>query len=146
MDLPFLVIASHQQTANRLYRAFTHDPETYKDPETFNPSRFLSSNPEVDPHKLSFGFGRRICPGRILADSTVFLTIAKSLAVFNIQPDGEDGVLKEFLPGVISHPVPFRLRITPRSMVSEELVRAVEREVPRGEGDKELINSVEVRF
>ncbi|KAL3490239.1 cytochrome P450 [Aspergillus germanicus] len=125
---------------------FTHDAETYKDPETFNPSRFLSLNPEVDPHTLSFGFGRRICPGRILADSTVFLTIAKSLAVFDIRPDGENNVRKEFLPGVISHPVPFKLRITPRSMVAEELVRAVEREVPWGKGDSELIETVEVEF
>jgi hypothetical protein len=76
----------------------------------------------------------------------VFLTIAKSLAVFDIRHDGEESVRKEFLPGVISHPVPFKLRITPRSEGSEELVRAVEREVPWGEGDKELIEGVNVQF
>ncbi|CEL08495.1 hypothetical protein ASPCAL11644 [Aspergillus calidoustus] len=123
---------------------FTHDPETYKDPRTFNPSRFLSPTPEMDPRNLSFGFGRRICPGRLLADSTIFMTIAKSLAVFDIQPDGEDSVGEEFLPGVISHPAPFRLRITPRSEVAEGLVRAVEREVPWGKGDRELIEGVNV--
>ncbi|KAL3461172.1 cytochrome P450 [Aspergillus heterothallicus] len=126
--------------------AFTHDPTVYTDPETFNPSRFLSATPELDPHTLSFGFGRRICPGRLLADSTIFMTIAKSLTVFDIRPDGEGSVRKEFLPGVISHPVPFRLKITPRSEVAEGLVRAVEREIPLGKGDREAIERVDVAF
>jgi cytochrome P450 len=136
--------ASYHRIANHLHREFTHDPETYKDPRTFNPSRFLSPTPEMDPRNLSFGFGRRICPGRLLADSTIFMTIAKSLAVFDIQPDGEDSVGEEFLPGVISHPAPFRLRITPRSEVAEGLVRAIEREIPWGKGDRELIEGVNV--
>ncbi|KAJ0421285.1 cytochrome P450 [Aspergillus carlsbadensis] len=125
---------------------FTHDTETYKDPETFNPSRFLSPTPELDPHTLSFGFGRRICPGRLLADSTVFMTVAKSLAVFDFRPHGEGSVQKGFLPGVISHPVPFTLRITPRSEVAEGLVRAVGREIPWGQGDKSAIERVDVGF
>ncbi|KAL2844159.1 cytochrome P450 [Aspergillus pseudoustus] len=128
---------------------FTHNPTIYTDPETFNPSRFLFATPELDPHTLSFGFGRRICPGRLLADSTVFMTIAKSLSVFDIRPRGsseEGNVRKEFLPGVISHPVPFKLSITPRSEVAEELVRAVKREIPQVDGDKGLIERVDVEF
>ena len=52
---------------------FMHDPATFKNPEVFNPDRFLGPNPETDPHTLCFGFGRRICPGRKLADASVFL-------------------------------------------------------------------------
>lgn len=52
---------------------FMHNPKTFKNPNTFNPDRFLGPNPEMDTHTLCFGFGRRICPGRELADSSVFL-------------------------------------------------------------------------
>ncbi|KAL2814360.1 cytochrome P450 [Aspergillus cavernicola] len=113
--------------------AFTHDPKSYPSPTTFNPSRFLSPTPDPDPQNLTFGFGRRICPGKLLADSTVYLSIAQSLAVFDIRTTSEEPVKAEFLPGVISHPVPYTLGIMPRSKGHEELVRSVEAEVPWGE-------------
>jgi len=37
----------------------SRDPDTYKDPDTFNPSRFLGPTPERDPALYVFGFGRR---------------------------------------------------------------------------------------
>ncbi|KAH8768679.1 cytochrome protein [Hyaloscypha sp. PMI_1271] len=45
---------------------FLHNPDVYHEPMEFKPERFLPTDgslPEPDPHKLSFGFGRRICPG-----------------------------------------------------------------------------------
>lgn len=39
-----------------------HDPETYADPMSFNPERFLAApgkEPETDPRGMVFGFGRR---------------------------------------------------------------------------------------
>ena len=60
------------------------DPQTYHDPLTFNPSRFLGPNPELDPRELAFGFGRRICPARDLAYASMFATITKCLAVFDV--------------------------------------------------------------
>ena len=38
---------------------FMHDPAVYSDPYTFKPERFLGDNPERDPDKVTFGFGRR---------------------------------------------------------------------------------------
>ena len=68
------------------------DPERYVDPEVFKPERFIpgapghKSAPERDPG-FAFGFGRRICPGKELADMSLFLSIAMSLAAFNIEKD-----------------------------------------------------------
>ncbi|KAF9871869.1 hypothetical protein CkaCkLH20_10501 [Colletotrichum karsti] len=66
---------------------FTHDPDVYQSPEDFRPERFLSTEgrtPETDPQKFVFGFGRRICPGRILADDALFITVAQALSTLNI--------------------------------------------------------------
>jgi cytochrome P450 len=35
-----------------------HDENVYAHPMTFNPDRFLGSNPEPDPMDVMFGFGR----------------------------------------------------------------------------------------
>lgn len=118
-------------------RALTHDPETYDSPMSFNPERFIASDdsaPETDPHGIVFGFGRRICPGRFLADNTLYLSVAQSLAVFKIDKAEENGkyidVNPQFQPGVISHPVPWRFNITPRTPTHEVLIKSVEVEHP----------------
>ncbi|KXT15288.1 hypothetical protein AC579_4855 [Pseudocercospora musae] len=114
---------------------FTHDPKTYSDPSAFQPERFLGGNPEKDPRDYIFGFGRRVCPGKLLADSSVWLTVGKSLAAFEIgKPvDGEGMEIEveaKFDPGTISHPAPFKAKITPRSEKYVELIREVERTHP----------------
>jgi hypothetical protein len=103
----------------------------------FKPERFLGLDgrePEMDPHGIVFGFGRRICPGRILADNTVYLSVAQSLAVFNITKTVKNGkeadVKPEFQAGVISHPVPWNFDISPRTPAHEALIRSVEKEQP----------------
>ncbi|KZT69365.1 cytochrome P450 [Daedalea quercina L-15889] len=60
----------------------------YPDPDTFRPERFQEMDPSVaeaqNPRKLVFGFGRRICPGRHLADQILWLAIVTILSVFDI--------------------------------------------------------------
>ena len=116
---------------------------------TFKPERYLGLDgraPERDPHILAFGFGRRICPGQALADSSIFLTIAQSLAVFNI--NNAPGTVRatedtiQFQPGIISHPLPFKASITPRSLKHEVLVRDVEMEHPWQESDSKHLESI----
>ncbi|EGO01616.1 hypothetical protein SERLA73DRAFT_166166 [Serpula lacrymans var. lacrymans S7.3] len=107
-----------------------HDPRTYANPSEFDPSRFLKTEgkePEVDPRTMCFGFGRRICPGLHLADASVFISCAMSLAVFNISKAVVNGV--EVTPevdpssGTISHPKPFDCSIRPRSAKALALVQ-----------------------
>jgi Cytochrome P450 len=61
------------------------DPNLFDDPETFNPSRFLTRhkpagnwNGEVESDfSIPFGFGRRICPGMHVALRTTFISMAR---------------------------------------------------------------------
>ncbi|KAF7715039.1 Cytochrome P450 [Penicillium ucsense] len=114
-----------------------HEPATYHDPLTYKPERFLPTKSqdgasEPDPHSIIFGFGRRVCAGRFLAGNTVFLTVAQTLAAFNIKNAIQDGVPASspprLTPGLISHPSPFLFTIKPRTPVHEALISSVEQE------------------
>jgi hypothetical protein len=131
-------------------RAYNNDPKIYPQPAEFNPDRFIARDghdPEPDPHNVSFGFGRRICPGRLIADTTLFLNIAQSLATFSITKGvGEDG--REitphvyFEPGMICHPAPYQCTFIPRSAKHEELIRVMEKEHPLEKSDAETLENV----
>ncbi|KAG1781057.1 cytochrome P450 [Suillus placidus] len=116
-----------------------NDPQTYANPSQFNPERFLDNNgkdPEPEPRTICFGFGRRICPGLHLADASVWISTAMSLAVFDISKVVEKGV--EITPEVdptsgtisaglarhtLSHPKPFKCSIKPRSAKAVALIQ-----------------------
>ncbi|KAG8717957.1 hypothetical protein FRC09_013383 [Ceratobasidium sp. 395] len=106
--------------------AMSHNPLIYKDPDTFNPDRFL--DPSVQPAP-SFGFGRRMCPGLHFAQSSLFIFIASILATFNIEmAKDEHGnnvpPADECEPNLLYHPTPFKLKLTPRSSAHEQLIHA----------------------
>ncbi|QRV74366.1 cytochrome P450 family protein [Ceratobasidium sp. AG-Ba] len=61
-----------------------HDPETYPEPDRFNPERYLVNNPPPEPESYVFGFGRRICPGLHIAQQSMWITISNTLFNFNI--------------------------------------------------------------
>jgi len=99
-----------------------NDPRTYPNPSEFKPERFLANDGkelETDPRTICFGFGRRICAGLHLADASVWISAAMSLAVFDISKVVENVV--EITPkldpasGTISHPKPFKCSVKPRS-------------------------------
>ncbi|KAI0321920.1 cytochrome P450 [Amylostereum chailletii] len=107
--------------------------DTYHNALVFNPDRFLGEHPEQDPRDICFGFGRRICPGTPfpgmnLADASLFVACAMSLATLNISKAIENGVVIEpergLVGGTIAHPKEFRCRIEPRSEKAVAMVRA----------------------
>lgn len=61
-----------------------HDAEVYPDPFQFDPSRHLGNEPQLDPFKFIFGFGRRICPGAHMTELSLFLNMSLILALFDI--------------------------------------------------------------
>jgi cytochrome P450 len=81
------------------FRAMSRDSRTYKNPHEFDPTRFLGDHPEQDPREFIFGFGRRICPGRLYANNSMFLLMAISLATLKVSKAiGTDG--KEITPQI----------------------------------------------
>ncbi|KAJ2934994.1 hypothetical protein H1R20_g2117, partial [Candolleomyces eurysporus] len=128
--------------------AMLHDETVYPNPFTFNPDRFI--NPETgqvdytrerDPAHACWGFGRRVCPGRYLASSAVWLAIASLIAVFDIEKAkekvkvvGEDGIEREeertveltheYAPSIVLTPKPFKCVIKPRSKEKADLIRS----------------------
>jgi len=127
-----------------------HDPDNYHDPLIFKPERFLEVNgrvPELDSRNFGFGFGRRVCPGKELAESTMFIAIAMTAVVFNVSKAkdefGQDiEPIVEYTSGLISHPKPFKCSLSPRSEHAIALVRSVVEEHPFVEGDSEILESL----
>ncbi|KAI0640914.1 cytochrome P450 [Trametes meyenii] len=113
--------------------AMSRNSEFYPDPEEFLPDRHLCTdlhtrNEDVPPPStFAFGFGRRVCPGKALADASLWLAITSIVAAFDIRPPLDaDG--KEMIPpaafqtGFTSRPKPFNCRIVPRS---EQIARMI---------------------
>ncbi|KAH9911170.1 cytochrome P450 [Fomitopsis serialis] len=111
--------------------SMTHDERTYDAPATFRPERFLdatSSDGELeDPRNIVFGHGRRLCPGRLFGDASVFLAIAGVAATLNIDKarDAEGNVITpeaRFFSSLISYPEAYDCDIRPRSPAAMSLV------------------------
>ncbi|KAL7954630.1 cytochrome P450 [Trichoderma compactum] len=112
---------------------FLHDPKTYAKPSEFDPERFLEPRNEPDPDAV-FGHGRRVCPGRFIAQDSLYLTISQTLAAFNIGKAMQGGkpveVEAKHTLGVVDHPAKFQYSIVPRSEKYAELIRRVEVDHP----------------
>lgn len=127
---------------------FTHDPEVYTSPLSFDPSRFLPPRSEPDPGEVTFGFGRRICPGRFFADSGLYLNVVQSLATFEFLPAKDQHgeavpVDVKPKPGILSYPMPFEFEIRPRSEKHVNLIRQIERDLPVEASDAHLLESMQ---
>lgn len=115
-----------------------HDPDLYHDPHMFRPERFLPDKQghfkEKDPATAgSFGFGRRICAGKNLAESSLWLAVASLIAMFDIT-DAVSEYGRKIDPNyaldpaksATGRPKPFSCRIRPRSKEIEEFIRSFE--------------------
>ncbi|KAI0321144.1 cytochrome P450 [Amylostereum chailletii] len=107
--------------------AILHDEVEYPDHGKFKPERFVDEKARFPD--ASFGFGRRVCPGQLVARSAVWMTLVSVLATFNISHAVDENgheveVSEQYSSGMISYPPPFRCMIKPRSEVASALIKA----------------------
>ncbi|KAJ9134091.1 Cytochrome P450 [Pleurostoma richardsiae] len=113
--------------------AMSRDTSVYKEPERFNPDRYTPKEEGGDGEPFlvgPFGFGRRICVGRHLAQASVWIIVATMVATMDIsRPTGPDGKPREqqirFSTGLSSHPGKFDVEFTPRSEKAAQLLSEV---------------------
>ncbi|KAJ6538524.1 cytochrome P450 [Mycena vulgaris] len=108
--------------------AMMHDESIYPDPFVFDPERFTGASPQADPRDCVFGFGRRVCAGQHLAETSLWIQMVLSLATVTISKavDAAGRTIEPeiaFTTAIVSHVKPFRYQITPRSARALALVR-----------------------
>ncbi|KXX75970.1 Cytochrome P450 1A2 [Madurella mycetomatis] len=112
--------------------AMMHDESVYADPFRFLPERYLPKTQGGNGEPLpagSFGFGRRICIGKHLANNSLLIVLATMLATVEIGwPLGPHGKPTPFEPewsfrgqAIV---LPFKTCITSRSAKSKSLLEA----------------------
>jgi len=140
---PVLPLVGHATSEDDIYRgyyipqgsvimanlwAMSHNEEKYPNPNMFIPERFLREDGTLNDDNIPwvFGFGRRICPGRHVANVTLWSAMVCILALFKIKKTegSEDG---KWTTGMTSHPLPFPCRFVPRDedMNAEKLASLV---------------------
>ncbi|KIY65192.1 cytochrome P450 [Cylindrobasidium torrendii FP15055 ss-10] len=112
--------------------AMSHDENKYSEPDNFMPERFFREDGTLsdDTSSISYGFGRRVCVGRYVAETTAWLAIASLMAVYTIKPSrdaagNEIPISGEFRNGAISMPLPFECDFVPRSPAALSLISAL---------------------
>ncbi|KAG5643123.1 hypothetical protein DXG03_001549 [Asterophora parasitica] len=98
------------------------------EPEEFRPERYAQKTDLPDPREVVFGFGRRICPGRHFAESSVWCIMANVVATLDISRTPEDQERDtfpefKFTSGFVRHPQPFACSIRPRSSKVTTLIQ-----------------------
>ncbi|KIV90822.1 hypothetical protein PV10_05430 [Exophiala mesophila] len=111
--------------------AMTHDERYYKDPDTFDPDRYISKAEGGRGEPLPegpFGFGRRVCPGQWLATAGVYIMITTLLATMELRcPLDKDGCeitpSVTFTNGLSNAPGKFETVMIPRSEKAKALLQ-----------------------
>lgn len=113
--------------------AMTRNEDMYPDPTEFKPERWLPGAvggkvAAARPEDITFGFGRRVCPGQNWAEHILFIAAASILASFNVEkalgPDGNPIPPNDnYLPSFVRTLGPSKCNITPRSEKIASVIR-----------------------
>ncbi|KAI5988963.1 cytochrome P450 [Pisolithus albus] len=112
-------------------KAMTRNEKRYSNPAVFKPERHLTTRGTLAEGTSSpyFGLGRRICPGRHVANQSLWAAVVSILATLRIgkardKAGHEVDFTPEFTTGIASHPKPFHCSIEPRSPRAAQLIYA----------------------
>ncbi|KAF8994704.1 cytochrome P450 [Cyathus striatus] len=110
--------------------AILHDEKVFPDHESFVPERFMKYDEVAEARlEVSWGYGRRVCSGRYMAFSTVWIALASILAVYDIsKPLDENGHViepsHEYSSSILPCPSPFKAVFKPRNKAAEDLIKS----------------------
>ncbi|KAH9167491.1 cytochrome P450 [Lactarius sanguifluus] len=104
------------------------------DSASFNPARYLDEKGQVKPlmdgredGHVSFGYGRRVCPGKHVAEGTLGIDFATLLWALRFErPEGAEGELDVHTlvhTGIGTDPVPFECKAVPRFAEAETFLK-----------------------
>uniref|UniRef100_A0A2K6TVK3 Cytochrome P450 family 2 subfamily S member 1 n=1 Tax=Saimiri boliviensis boliviensis TaxID=39432 RepID=A0A2K6TVK3_SAIBB len=103
-----------------LLGSILHDPNIFKQPEEFNPDRFLDADGRFRKHEafLPFSLGKRVCLGEGLAKAELFLFFTSILQAFSLESPCPPGTLslKPTISGLFNVPPAFQLQVHPADL------------------------------
>ncbi|KAJ7510665.1 cytochrome P450, partial [Mycena galericulata] len=114
--------------------AVLHDEAIFgSNTKEFIPERWLTEDGEINTEMrdpgVTFGFGRRVCPGRDMAQWSIWICAASILATLDIKKSvNRQGIpiepSGEYTSGLLIYPLPHKCEIVPRSEAARVLIRA----------------------
>lgn len=114
----------------------SRDERLYQDAASFNPMRYKpkSEGGRDEPFPaFPFGFGRRICPGRALADTSIWIAVSTILSLFRVEkahdPSGKELPQVGMRTGLTSHPLPYDCQIQIRDSHAKALLATIEEDL-----------------
>lgn len=95
----------------------SHSTEYWKEPDKFDPSRFIDNSGQYTKFTFfqPFGVGKRVCAGEALARNILFLFLATFFDKYSVSlPKGDPVPSTEALTGFTTAPKPFRVQVNAR--------------------------------
>ncbi|KAG1728771.1 cytochrome P450 [Suillus lakei] len=101
--------------------AICRDPIAFPDPDKFDPQRWLDSEGRIkdDMKSFTFGFGRRVCPGRHLAENSMYIGLALLFWSFRINQRPDAPINTQASDSIVSHAAAFEIDVIPRIEVAK---------------------------
>ena len=96
------VIVAHTQVASRLEQHFSR-------PNSFQPERWLRGD-SVNFSNLPFGYGKRACIGKSLAEASMTMFLIRVFSTFQVDWLGEDLDCQTFLINKPDKPLLFEFK------------------------------------
>ncbi|XP_072050206.1 cytochrome P450 2J4-like [Amphiura filiformis] len=97
--------------------AVHHDPDTWKNPDEFNPDRFLDKDGCLREREelIPFSIGRRICPGEQLAKMELYICFTHLLHRFTFKKTNDPKPISfKGMTGLVHSPGPFLTEVMDR--------------------------------
>jgi len=96
--------------------AISRDPDTFPDPDTFDPQRWITGEGQFrdDLKFFPYGFGRRACPGLHIANRSLFITSLLVFWSFRLTMRSQSDNVLAYSRGFVPHERAFDVKFEPK--------------------------------